>query len=369
MGDAIVIGAGIGGLAAALALERQGWNVTVLERAAALENVGAGLAVAPNGLRALDHLGVGGPVRALAALQGTAGIQKPGGGWISRTDAAAAEARFGQPTIVVHRAALVSVLADALRPGTLRLGRAAVDVSPDGTVVTEDGPLAGALVVAADGLRSRVRGKLFPDSPQPVYAGVTSWRFIVPRPPGELVMSETWGDGQVFGVVGLGDGRIYCFATAPAPPDQSAPDEKAELARLFAGWHAPIPAMIAAAGDVIRTDIRCLDPTPPVFHQGRVALLGDAAHAMTPNLGQGACQALEDAVVLASTPEDLAAYSAARVPRTTTVAANSRRIGRMAGLSGMAATARNVGMALAGKAGPNLVLRQMDPIFSWRPPS
>ncbi|MBM2622368.1 FAD-dependent monooxygenase [Actinoplanes sp. LDG1-06] len=369
MVDAVVVGAGIGGLAAALALQRRGWKVTVVEQATALENVGAGLAVAPNGLRALDALGVGGPVRALSALQGTAGIQKPGGGWISRTDAAEAERRFGEPTIVVHRAALVSVLADALRPGTVRLGVAATDVSAGGTVVTAGGTLTGEVVVAADGLRSPVRGKLFPDAPAPVYAGVTSWRFVVPRPPGELVLSETWGDAKVFGVVALGDGRVYCYATAPAPAQQRAADEKAELMRLFGEWHAPLPALIASAEAVIRTDIRCLDPTPTTFHKGRVALLGDAAHAMTPNLGQGACQALEDAVVLAAYAGDLNRYSAERVPRTTAVAAASRRIGRMAGLGGAASTVRDAGMSLAGKLGPNLVLRQMDPIFTWRPPS
>ncbi|GAB2616159.1 monooxygenase [Paractinoplanes abujensis] len=369
MANAVVIGGGIGGLAAGLALQRRGWSVTVLERAAALEDVGAGLAVAPNGLRALDRLGAGRPVRALSALQGTAGIQRPDGRWISRTDAAAAEARFGEPTVVVHRAALISVLADALQPGTLRLGVTAGAVSPEqGTVVTSDGTLMAEVVVAADGLHSPVRGALWPSGPAPLYAGVTSWRFVVPRPPGELVLSETWGDGKVFGVVGLGDGRVYCYATAPAPPGESA---AADLARLFDGWHAPVPALIAAAGAVIRTDIRCLDPTPRTFHRGRVVLLGDAAHAMTPNLGQGACQALEDAVVLAAyagEPGGLARYSAERVLRTTAVAAASRRIGRMAGLSGLPARLRDAGLALAGKLGPNLVLRQMDPIFAWRPP-
>ncbi|WP_284044437.1 FAD-dependent monooxygenase [Actinoplanes sp. M2I2] len=369
MADAVVVGAGIGGLAAALALQRRGWSVTVLERAAALEDVGAGLAVAPNALRALDHLGVGGPVRSLAALQGTAGVRRPDGRWIARTDAAAAERRFGEPTIVVHRPALVRVLADALAPGTLRLGRAVSDVSADGTVVTADGTLTAGLVVAADGLRSAVRQKLFPQVAPPVYAGVTSWRLIVGRPAGELKLSETWGDGKVFGVVALGDGRVYCYATAPAPPQQTAADERAELARHFAGWHAPIPALIEAAGDVIRTDIRCLDPTPPTFHRGRVALLGDAAHAMTPNLGQGACQALEDAVVLATHAGSLDRYSAERVPRTSAVAAASRRIAHLAGLHGPAAALRNAGMALAGKLGPSLVLRQMDPVLTWRPPT
>ncbi|MFF5078919.1 FAD-dependent oxidoreductase [Actinoplanes sp. NPDC000266] len=386
MPNATVIGAGVGGLAAAVALTRRGWTVTVLEKAPALENVGAGLAIAPNGLRALDVLGLGERVRAMAALQGTAGIQRPDGGWISRTDAAAAETRFGLPTIVVHRAALIRLLAGAVTDSSpqaaadsagramtgavLRLGVPVEDVDPaTGRVVTPGGPVEADLVVAADGLHSAVRRKLFPQSPGPVYTGVTSWRFVVPRPPGDLELSETWGDGAVVGVVNLGDDRVYCYATAPAPPGERADDERAELLRWFGGWHEPIPSLMSAATEIIRTDIRCLDTPPKAFHRGRVALLGDAAHAMTPNLGQGACQALEDAVVLAAHTDDLTAYSKERAPRTAAVATASRRIGRLAGLRGPAATLRNAGMAVAGKLGPNLVLRQMDPVFSWRPPA
>ncbi|MEV4343896.1 FAD-dependent oxidoreductase [Actinoplanes sp. NPDC049596] len=370
MPNATVIGAGVGGLAAAIALARRGWTVTVLERAPALENVGAGLGIAPNGLRALDVLGLGDQVRQLAALQGAAGLQRPDGTWISRTDAGAAEARFGLPTIVVHRAALIELLAGALPDGVLRLGVPVEEVDPaTGRLVTPDGSWTADLVVAADGLNSAVRRQLFPSAPGPVYTGVTSWRFVVPRPLGTLELSETWGDGAVVGVVNLGDDRVYCYATAPAPSGERSDDERAELLRWFGSWHEPIPSLIAAAGEIIRTDIRCLDKIPPFFHRGRVALLGDAAHAMTPNLGQGACQALEDAVVLATHAGDLAAYSKERAPRTAAIAAASRRIGRVAALRGPAAALRNAGMALAGRLGPNLVLRQMDPIFKWHPES
>jgi 2-polyprenyl-6-methoxyphenol hydroxylase-like FAD-dependent oxidoreductase len=372
MAHAVVIGAGVGGLAAGLALQRRGWRVEIFERAPALEDVGAGLAVAPNALKALDRLGVGHRLRELAALQGTAGIQRPDGRWISRTDAAVAEARYGDPTIVVHRAALVGLLAEALEPATLRLGEPVAEVDPAaGRVVTAGGPVTADLVVAADGLQSAVRRKLFPAHPAPVYTGVTSWRFVVPRTPGELMPSETWGRGRIFGVAGLGDGRIYCYATAPAAEGGRADDEQAELVRHFGRWHAPIPQLIGAADRVIRTDIRCLDRPLPRFHEGRVALLGDAAHAMTPNLGQGACQAIEDAVVLAARAGDggLARYSAERVPRTAAIAAASRRVGRLANLANpVVAGLRDTAMTLAGRLGPNLVLRQTDPIFSWTPP-
>lgn len=374
MSHAVVIGAGIGGLASALALRRAGWEVTVLERAPSLDPVGAGLAVAPNALRVLDLLGVGGHIRGLASLQGAAGIRRPDGRWISRTDATKAAERYGEPVIVVHRATLVDTLAGALEPGTVRLGLPAEDVDAEtGRVVTADGTLTADLVVAADGLHSAVRTKLFPSHPGPVHTGVTSWRIVVPHPGGTLMPSETWGGGLIFGTAVLGDGRVYAYATAPAPAGTAAAsdgDERAEMLRLFEGWHEPIPSLIAAATEVVRTDIRCLDEPLPRFHAGRVALLGDAAHAMTPNLGQGACQALEDALILARHAGDLPGYTAARLPRTTEVARASRRVGRVAGIGNpVAELLRNTAMALAGRFGPDTVLRQMDPILSWRPPA
>jgi 2-polyprenyl-6-methoxyphenol hydroxylase-like FAD-dependent oxidoreductase len=318
-----------------------------------------------------------------------AGLQRPDGRWISRTDAAVAEARYGDPTIVVRRATLVRALAEALEPGTLRLGTPVTEVDATaGRVDLPDVAETADLVVAADGLNSAIRGRLFPGHPGPVYTGVTSWRFIVPRPPGELELSETWGSGGVVGVVGLGEGQIYCYATAPAEAgaratdgnrptdggraagDELAAAERAELIRLFGHWHRPIPQLIAAATDIIRTDIRCLDQLLPRFHEGRLALVGDAAHAMTPNLGQGACQAIEDAMVLAAHTDDLARYSAERVPRTTAVAAASRRIAELAGVRNpVLAALRNTAMTLAGRLGPNLVLRQTDPILGWTPPT
>ncbi|WP_062349974.1 FAD-dependent monooxygenase [Herbidospora yilanensis] len=366
MRHAVVVGAGIGGLTAAAALRRRGWAVTVLERAASIEPVGAGLAMAPNALRALDVIGVGDPVRRLSAFQGSGGIRTKTGKWLSRTSAEAAQERYGDPTVLLHRAELVDLL--AAQAPEIELGTPVESVTADGVVTTAKGELRADLVVAADGLRSRVRAQLFPSLPGPVYAGVTSWRLITPyagaRP------SESWGDGQVFGVMPLAGDQVYAYATVPAPPGGSSPDELADLKRLFAGWHDPIPAVLGGTdpAKVIRTDIFSLETAPPAYHSGKVALLGDAAHAMTPNLGQGACQAIEDAVTLAYT-NDLESYSAARMPRTAPIVKRSRTLARItAWRNPVAVAARNSLVSLAGRLGTTAALRQMDTVFAWEPP-
>jgi 2-polyprenyl-6-methoxyphenol hydroxylase-like FAD-dependent oxidoreductase len=194
-------------------------------------------------------------------------------------------------------------------------------------------------------------------------------------------MAESWGRGTVFGVMPLSGGRVYCYAAAPALPDARAGDELAELVGLFGTWHEPIPALLAMAGsaDVLRHDVAELAAPLPSFHRGRVALLGDAAHPMTPNLGQGACQALEDAAVIArlaaGTEPDavggmLARYTTARLPRTTDVVRWSRRAATMTTWAWPPAVAfRNTAMRLTGKLAPGAALRGLVPIYAWQPPA
>jgi 2-polyprenyl-6-methoxyphenol hydroxylase-like FAD-dependent oxidoreductase len=388
---AIVVGAGIGGLTAAVALRRRGWDVTIFERARALEPVGAGLGLGPNALHALDAIGLGDQVRRFSAIQGHGGLRRPGGGWLVRTDLGGLAARFGDPQLVALRADVVDLLAGRLPAGALRTGVTvtgvdagdAVDAGRRARVATSAGDLDADLVVAADGIGSRIRAALFPDSPGPRYSGFTTWRFVAPAVPagaGRAEPAETWGRGEVFGVLPLASGQVYCYASAPAPAGVRHDDEAAELKRRFGRWHDPIPGLIGAISPdrVLHDDVYWLAEPLPAYHRGRVAILGDAAHAMTPHLGQGACQAIEDAVVLASvadprtpaeTAPDLAAYTSARLPRTRMVANGSYRATRLSGMTSPAAIAlRNTGIRLAGRLAPGLMLRQMDPIASWTPP-
>ncbi|KOV11079.1 monooxygenase [Streptomyces sp. XY431] len=383
---AIVIGGGIGGLAAALALHRQGLPVTVHERAASLEPVGAGLALAPNALRALDRLGVGERLRALAAPHPAIGLRRPSGRWLARTDTATFEARFGDTIAAVARAEVIAALVDALPEGTVRTDSPAALVTPGSAtepavVRTGDGEESAALVVAADGIRSATRDLLFPGHPGPRYSGFTSWRTIVTPAGRPEAVGEVWGRGQLAGVVPLADGRVYVYGAALAPAGARAADgdEKAELLRRFGTWCAPVPQLLALAepGRVLRHDVWDLADPLPAHHLGRVALLGDAAHAMCPFQGQGACQAIEDAVVLAAplTPSadpaaTLPAYTAARLPRTTGIVAGSRRIGDLVALrTPAAAFLRDTALTLAGLLPARTLLGRSGPTYDWQPPT
>jgi 2-polyprenyl-6-methoxyphenol hydroxylase-like FAD-dependent oxidoreductase len=299
--------------------------------------------------------------------------------------------RFGDPVILLPRAAVVEALAACLPGGVLSLANEVTSVDPGGTagrggmsvarVVTTAGELEVDLVVAADGIGSGTRAVLFPGHPGLRYSGFTTWRLLTGPGTGQIPMAESWGRGTVFGVMPLSDGRVYCYAAAPADPGVRVGDELAELTTLFGNWHEPIPGLLAAGRpqDVLRHDVAELAAPLPSFHRGRVALLGDAAHPMTPNLGQGACQALEDAAVISrlaagTEPGEvagmLARYTASRLPRTTDIVRWSRRAATMTTWDSPPAVAfRNTVMRLTGKLAPGAALRSLTPIFEWQPPA
>lgn len=382
---AVVIGAGIGGLAVTAGLCAAGWDVRAFERAESLEPVGAGLGLAPNGLRALDALGVGDALRA-GAVDQEVGMRRPDGRWLIRsTTGRMLQEKFGDPIILVPRARLIEALAGLIPGGVLALSTEVASVTADGQVTLVNGDSLDAdLVVAADGIGSATRAALFPGHPGLTYSGVTTWRFITPVLDGPVpTMSETWGPGTTFGIHPMAGGRVYCYGAAPAPRGETAPggDELAVLRELFGGWHAEVGAMLDLASPeiVLRTDVSELAAPLPSYRAGRVVFLGDAAHPMTPYLGQGACQALEDAVTLArfaagadrdDVPAVLDRYSAARMPRTRMVVKRSHQAAVMYGWTSPLAVALRDGLvSLVGKVAPNAAVAGVAPILDWRPPA
>jgi 2-polyprenyl-6-methoxyphenol hydroxylase-like FAD-dependent oxidoreductase len=315
-----IIGAGIGGLVTAIGLQRAGWDVTVHERAAGPTDVGSGLSLWGNAFAALDSVGIGADVRAIGAPgRGLkAGQRRRDGRWLAVIPPAAT-----RELRVVHRADLHRVLAGALRPGTIRYGRP-IDAEPEGFDV----------VVAADGIRSRTRAS-WPGDPGVRYSGYSSWRGVTAVPVEVDGAGESLGRGERFGLATLVDGRVYWFGVASIPAGITYPDEFAEVRRRFQRWHAPIAEVLAATPTTFRTDIYDLAGPLPTFRRGRTVLLGDAAHAMTPDLGQGAGQAIEDAAtltrLLAAEPIDAAldAYDRLRRARTQPIAARARQVGRV----------------------------------------
>jgi 2-polyprenyl-6-methoxyphenol hydroxylase-like FAD-dependent oxidoreductase len=374
---AIVVGGGIGGLATAVALSNRGWRVEVLERAPEFGEVGAGLSVWSNGVRALDALGIGEQVMSRAMTETQVGIRDSSGKWLSRTDIEELDRRYG-PLVMIHRAHLLEILRKAASGTALRTGVTVKHVLAAGQqveVVHDDGAARADLVVGADGIHSAVRRSLWPQAPQPRYAGYTAWRLLVdPGAPPLHTGGESWGRGERIGLAPLPDGRIYMFGVANAPAGERSPDgELAELRRRFASWHDPIPRLLDRADEdaVMRHDLYELPPLK-TFVSGRTALLGDAAHAMTPNLGQGACQSFEDAVTLAALLDRhptveaaLDAYDRERRPRSQMIVRRSHRIGAVAQWSRRPAVAlRNRVMSLTP---PSSMLHSLAPVLDWRP--
>ena len=345
MTRAIVVGGGIGGLTTAVALGRAGVEVAVFERAPELKEIGAGISLWANATRALKGLDLYDRVRAAGAAEIGGELRTWSGDTISEIPVRALKENFGEANLAVHRADLQGALLSALPDGTVRLGAEFTGFRQNGKRVLArfaDGSGEwGDLLVGADGLHSAVRAQLF-GRHRPRYAGYTAWRGIADAGESRLpegVGLNLWGRGSEFGLVGVGRGRFYWFATRNAPEGEpeSALGRKREVLDLLSGSYGPARTAVEATaeGRILRNDIYDRDPLQS-WGAGRVTLLGDAAHPMTPNLGQGACQAIEDAVVLArcldegnGISDSLRLYEERRIPRTTVVVRRSRFAGRL----------------------------------------
>lgn len=342
-----IIGGGIGGLAAANALTRSGLDVTVFEQAGQLGEVGAGVMITPNSVRLLDRMGLGAGLDRLGAriTDGSAYLRMDGSrvGPISTGDTAGEWGIYG-----MHRADLLGLLADGLPAGVVRTGHRCTGFRQDAsgaTVTFANGEeFTADVVVAADGIHSVLREEVVEPAP-PVFSGMVAYRGLVAadRLPGwRRDVHLVWmGEGKHFMVFPVRGGSLLNFvgflpSDSPAEESWSGHGDAAALAAAFAGWDARVEELLAQVESPFWWGLFDREPLER-WTDGRLALLGDAAHAMLPHLGQGANQSIEDAVALGallgradrgSIPETLKAYEELRRPRAVTVQLGARANGR-----------------------------------------
>jgi 2-polyprenyl-6-methoxyphenol hydroxylase-like FAD-dependent oxidoreductase len=344
-GKVLIAGAGIGGLTLGCALRRAGVACEIFERQAELRAAGAGILVQTSAMLALRTLELDADVLAAGREVRTGLGTTETGAVLQRTSMQAVAEAMGAPTVAIHRARLQKLLLAGLQGVPVHLGVPVVAYEQEGAKVTAvlgDGSRAeGALLVGADGLHSAVRKQLVGDTPLR-YAGYTSWRGIADVtgavPDGEV--TEMWGRGARFGFASIAPSEVYWFAVRNAPEGQQDERPLDFVRDHFDGFAAPVPTLLALTKPerVFRTDIHDRLPLTR-WSDGAVTLLGDAAHPTTPNLGQGGCMAIEDAVVLAHALRTagtlqgaLERYEERRLASTSSIVHASFRFGRVAQL-------------------------------------
>ncbi len=336
-----ICGGGVGGLVAAIALLKQGHDVTVFERARQFGRIGADINLTPNAVHALDGLGIGAALRETAARphyrisrtwdtgEETSRLEMQGG-------------RYDAPQLTIHRADLITALSTALPEGVLRLGSSIEKVEPvesGATVTLADGSKQSFdLVIGADGIHSEVRRVLFGED-DPKYTGLVSYRAVFPREravdiPNLDSFTKWWGasaDHQLVVFPLLRGEEVFVFATTPqeawSEEGWTLPGDIDELRAIYAGFHPEARAILDCCTEVTRSALHVREPMER-WSKGHVTILGDAAHPMVPFMAQGATMAIEDGVVLAlalagtdvaGVPAALARYEDARRDRTARV--------------------------------------------------
>jgi 2-polyprenyl-6-methoxyphenol hydroxylase-like FAD-dependent oxidoreductase len=337
----LIIGAGIGGLATAIALQQAGFEAAIYENASALRGIGAGISLWSNATAVLEKLGLLDEAVSKSAVFNSVKILNERGELLLQTNIG----NYPTPAICIHRADLIDLLRHNCAHGTIHLDKNFERFEQTETSVTaffEDGTsAAGDILIGADGIHSRVRAQIKGDA-KPVYRGYTVWRSTVEFDAAGLDVdspSETFGAGKRVGLVPIGKNRFYWYATNNQPENSilQSIERKTQLLDFFHDWHAPIPQIIAAtnAEDILQND--CYDRLPEHgWSTGRVCLIGDAAHPTTPNLGQGGCMALEDAIVLTkclqnspAASEAFREFEALRFARTKFIIERSLLLGRV----------------------------------------
>ena len=364
-----IIGGGIGGLTTALALQQAGFEFGVYEQAPALLDVGAAIAIWPNAMRVLERVDIAEKVLEKAGVMREIRWLDQNGRLINRVSIS--ETTASSPAVALHRADLQNTLLHALPPSSIHLGHSLVDYTQRGDQVIANfanGQSTEAdFLIGADGIHSRVRAQFINDG-EPVFRGYTVWRGISPAVPATVPPAtaiEIHGHGQRFGIGPVGLGRVGWWAAANTIADTN------DLLQLFDGWYPPVLELLEATpfSTILKTGAFDRESNKS-WGTGRMTLLGDAIHPTTPNLGQGGCLAMEDAMVLArcfqkygAVEEALRRYERCRYRRTTAITRYSRYYGRVGQFENILARGfRKTALALIPEA---LARRLMQIVFDY----
>jgi FAD-dependent urate hydroxylase len=339
-----IIGAGMGGLSAGIALKRLGHDVKVFEKVREIRPVGAAISLWSNGVKCLNYLGLhrqiaelGGRMDHMAYADGATGKI------MTRFSMAPLVEEVGQRPYPVARGALQNMLLEAFGPEDVALGMELVGVADDGQAVTatfaNGETVTSDVLIGADGTHSVVRGHILGEQPERRYAGYVNWNGLVDIDPA-IAPADQWttfvGEGKRVSVMPVAGGRFYFFFDVPLPKGVPAEREAyRELLRgYFKGWAAPVQLLIDRIDPATTNRVEIHDIEPfMTWTRGRVALLGDAAHSTTPDIGQGGCSAMEDAVTLSialqtntlGVEDALKRYEKRRVARAAELVLRARR--------------------------------------------
>lgn len=364
-----ILGGGIGGLTAAIALRSKGFTCDVYERSPAFKEVGAAISVWPNALRVFRKLGMLADVLEKSGEIKAAYIKTSTGKVLTRSRPA-----YDLPAVCIHRADLLNALLKQLPPENLHAGYELKEfASSDHRVnltFTNGQKVTSDLLIGADGIHSVVRQQVIGDG-QPLFRGYNIWRGIADLRLEQGYASETLGQGNRVGIVPLREGLYGWWATANEPFGQSDEPEgtRQKLKRIFADWHSPIPQLIDNSPLILKNSL--LDRVPVRGWSGQNAvLIGDAAHPTTPNLGQGACMAIEGAYLLAQclatygiSQQALKVYETVHSPRTKAITKSSLLLGQIGQWENPVATRiRNLFFTLQPE---KVSLRILDKYFGY----
>lgn len=345
----LVVGAGIAGLATTVALQRRGHDVTIVEERNHAAS-GAGISIWPNALAALDEIDLGDAVRAAGGRITAGAMRWRDGSWLRHPSPQRIVKALGEPLVVIRRSALTAVLAGALAADSVRNGVGVTELvaTADGVRVrlSDSSTLEFDAVVGADGTHSVVARHLN-GALHNRYVGYTAWRGVAQCGIDPDLAGEVIGPSVEFGHVPLGTDLTYWFFTERLPEGRVAPQgELAYLKEKLASWTDPIPALLAATDpdELLHNDLYDRDEARQ-WSRGPIVVVGDAAHAMRPHLGQGGCQAIEDAAILAAFvdgTDDLAAafarFAAFRKPRVQALVRESAILGRIVNMPPLLST-------------------------------